>query len=185
MIHEQKFLLMRYSTTPQKDCIEQHKQVLKEYGCCWFGKIGSAPSERILNSVFHEENPTIVLYKKNAVFECTATEYSYEKPEHAYPAYYDQEGIMPTISFRLVSIEETQDNLLHNSIVCSTGNFAEDAVFHSRIPFMLCQYIDESAIPPLPENNCRYRKDGFCCCRTCVSYNCLCHSPQRCSKQRL
>ena len=180
----QKFLLLRYSNKPVHDCILQHKIVIDKLGYCWFGKIGNIPSNNILTNVFEEEQPILVLYRKNDAYICQMDQYSFNTPKTGFPEYYEEEGIFPSISFRLTSIEPCNDELLHNSIVVSTGAYVEDVVYHSRIPFMLCAYVDESKQKKLGENDCRYRKDEYCTCRTCVNYDCLCERPNSCVKQR-
>lgn len=184
MVDQQVYLLLRYSTSAKKNCIEQHLEVLETIGYCWFGKVGNVPSKRILSAVFSQANPTLVLFKSGAIFECAMTNFTLETPEIGYPSYYTQDGIAPSIWFELHSLVPANPSLLHNSIVCSTNNYVEDAVYHSRIPFMLCQYLDEKNMPKLGINDCRYRKDEFCTCKSCVSYNCLCRQPSRCAKQR-
>jgi len=180
----QNYLLLRYSTGTVKDCIKLHKEVLAEKGYCWFGKIGNVPSAHILQQVFDESQPVLVLYRKNAAFICNVKKYSMRTPQDGVPRYYQDEGIFPSVFFCLESIEPCDASLFHDSVVVSTGAYVEDVIFHSRIPFMLCKYVDESKLQPLGTNDCRYKKDGFCTCRTCVNYDCLCERPSSCAKQR-
>lgn len=180
----QRYLLLRYSTGEVKDCIKLHKDVLEEKGYCWFGKIGNVPSSRILQQVFDEKQPTLVLYRKDAAYICNVSKYCLKTPQDGVPDYYQKEGIFPSIFFCLESIEQCDAAIFHDSVVISTGAYVEDVVFHSRIPFMLCKYIDEAKLPPLGINDCRYRKDDFCTCRSCVNYDCLCERPSSCAKQR-
>ncbi len=180
----QKYLILRYATIIEKDCIKKHQEILESEGYCWFGKIGNVPSKKILDAVFEEETPTLVLYKKGAAFICELISCSPNKQSKAYPAYYDSEKIYPSIYFKLKSITKCDDNLFHDSIVVSTGNFAEDALYHSRIPFMLAQYIDENKHEPLGIDDCRYLKASFCTYRTCVNFDCICQRPSSCIKQR-
>lgn len=184
MKDRQTYLILRYSTGLNKNCIHEHQEVLNELGYCWFGKIGNIPSNKILNAVFKEEHPMIVLYKKGAAFICEMETSSERKPQNGYPLYYDTEGVFPSIYFKLISMEVCDECLFHESIVCSTGNYVEDAIYHSRIPFMLCEYIDETTLEPLGINECRYQRDGFCSSRSSVNYNCLCSRPSSCEKQR-
>ena len=184
MKDKQKYLLMRYSSGYVRDCILQHRQVLQEKGFCWYGKIGNVPSDRILNTVFGEPEPQMVLYRKNAAYVCRMDKYSLKKPSEGTPTYYETEGIFLNIYFRLTAIDECDPIIFHDSIAVSTGTFVEDVVYHSRIPFMLCQYIDESKHELLDSRDCRYRKDEFCTCRSCVNYGCFCERPSTCKKQR-
>lgn len=184
MKHEQKFMILRYSNSIVHDCISQHKGLINSLGYCWFGKIGNIPSEKILHAVYAEKDPCIVLYKKGDSYLCQTDGYSTERPEIGYPEYYDTEVLNPSVYFRLTSIEKCNDDLFKNSVVISTGNFAEDALYHSRIPFTLCKYEDERLYQRLPSDQCRYNREGFCTNRVCVSYNCYCERPSSCMKQR-
>lgn len=184
MKDHQKILILRYSTNIERKCIDKHLDVLKEHGYCWFGKIGNIPSERILKNVFEEETAYLLLYKKNAAYLCTLGGYTTDPPQIGVPQYYLENGIYPTVYFKLLSIEPCAQELLRNIIVSSTGAFAEDSLYHSRIPFMLCEYIDEEIWVPLGENDCRYRREDFCSNRNCVNYKGYCERPNSCSKQR-
>ena len=180
----QTFLLLRYSNKPVSNCIQLHIEIIEKLGYCWFGKIGDIPSDHILSMAFREDKPILVLYRKNDSYICKMTEYSLNKDHVGYPQYYYDEGISPSISFRLNSIEPCKNELFHNSIVISTGAYVEDAMYHSRISYMLCSYVDENKQPKLDEDDCRYKKDGICICRTCVNYDCICDRPKACVKQR-
>ena len=182
--NEQRFLLLKYSTALEKECIKMHKRVIDELGYCWFGKIGSVPSSKMLEPVFAEEKPIIILHKSNASYICESDAYSVDHKDVGVPSYYEAYDIRPTIYFRLLKIEKCDSSVFHNSIVCSTGTFVEDALFHARIPFMLCRYEDEKMHIPLGVNECRYAVDGFCTCRASVNYSCCCDRPSTCRFQR-
>ena len=181
---QQKYLLVRYSTGYVNNCIEEHINLIQSIGFCWFGKVGNVPSHKILQQVFDGEQAFLVLYRKNAAYLGSLAEYALSKPKDGVPTYYDQEGVVPSVYFRLTALEPCDQYLFHNSLVVSTGAYVDDAIFHSRIPFMLCRYVDESKLIPLGINDCRYKRDGFCSCRSCVNYDCLCERPSLCAKQR-
>ena len=183
MRDRQKYLLLRYSDV-ERNCIDLHQEIIQQVGYCWFGKIGSVPSSKMLSEVFFEQSPVLVLYRKNASYICELEKYTLQTPNKGIPEYYNSKGINPSIYFCLRSITQCDNSLFHTSIVMSTGAYVEDVIYRSRIPFMLCQYIDESKMPPLAEDDCRYQKDGFCTCRSCVNYDCLCERPKQCTKQR-
>lgn len=182
--NKQQYLLLRYSTAKEKDCIQKHIDVIDKHTYCWFGKTGNVPSDRILHAVYSESNPCIVLHKSGTSFICNTSEYSIITPLQGVPLYYEEQSIKPSIYFKLLSIEKCDEKLLHDSIVCSTGTFVDDAINHSRIPFMLCRYEDEKQHIPLSNDDCRYRKDGYCTFHSCVNYSCYCYTPSSCKSQR-
>lgn len=85
-----KFLVVRYGNNIISDCIEKHKEVLVKEGYCWFGKIGTIPSEKSIKQVLNSEENYVVLYTKGKVFLCTFVDYTANKPTSAYPNYYDE-----------------------------------------------------------------------------------------------
>lgn len=180
----QKYMVLRYSTTSMKDCIEQHISILNDNGYCWFGKIGAVPSKMILDSVYREKKPAIVLYgainRKKAAFLCRTDIFTTEKPTNGYPKYYDDLDM--SIFFRLLSIEECPDRLLRTSIVCSTGTYVDDALFHSRIPYLLAEYKKHNS-ETIQLDDCKYKRNGICNNITCVDYGLNCLSPATCKKQ--
>ena len=61
---DDKLLLVKYSDMYEKDCINIHKEYLKNNGYCWFGKYGTTISKKSVNSVMQSENPAIILTHK-------------------------------------------------------------------------------------------------------------------------
>lgn len=57
----QQFLVVRYGTNIVDDCIKKHIDVLSKSGSCWFGKIGTPPSEKNIANIMKYDNPTIIL----------------------------------------------------------------------------------------------------------------------------
>lgn len=204
----QKILVLRYGNNIISDCIEKHQEVIKEYGYCWFGKIGTSPSTKIINALLAEDEPEIILYKKGKAHMCRLEEISDKKPDKGYPDYYQEylydQLIFPKVYFKLTSIEEIELKELDKCIVCSSLSHLMDTLNRSMSSFIFAMVPDPNAkainvkeqtkgekTKPtrkkkdlLDKNDCVYRKDGKCSNRSCISYQYECEHPSVCIKQK-
>lgn len=199
----QKFLVIRYGKNIVDNCIEKHIDVLSKLGSCWFGKIGTAPSQKFINMIMSERTPRLILYSKEEVFECDITEVSYEKPQNEYPEYYDEKifggALLPKIYFRLSRIEKIDKKELTDYIIVSSRGKLIDTLNRSMTSFFLAEYPDKSAKNKkdtvikeykikeskiLDVNDCIYRNAGVCNCKGFINYNYECERPSSCIKQK-
>ncbi len=196
----QQFILLRYSNNIVPDTIQKHMDVIDQYGYCWFGKIGVIPSAKIQSAILSEEDPRIILYAKGDAHECHLLDITNKKPSEGTPQYYETEGIYPSVYFKLASIEPVESKELDKYKIVSTGRTLSDAIWHSMTSFFFAEWPDGSKKsvevkstqatarkekrPLLDKNDCFYRKDGKCTCRSCISYQYECERPSMCLKQK-
>ncbi len=138
----QQFILLRYSNNIVPDTIEQHKAIIDELGYCWFGKIGVVPSAKIQKAILDEEEPRILLYTKGIAHECRLLDISEKKPAYGCPAYYEMEGIYPSVYFKLPSIDPVAIKELERYRVISTGSPLLDAVGRSMTSYFFAEWTD-------------------------------------------
>lgn len=201
-----KILVLRYGNNIVPDCIEKHHEVINEYGYCWFGKIGTSPSSKIINALLEEDEPEIILYKKGKAHLCSLMEVSDKEPIDGYPEYYKEylydQMIFPKIYFKLSSIKEIELNELDKCIVCSSRARLIDTLNRSMSSFIFAMVPDsdskavgtitvskegkyiKSNRELLDKNDCVYRKDGKCSNRRCINYQYECDRPSTCIKQK-
>ncbi|SEM42781.1 hypothetical protein SAMN04487770_13843 [Butyrivibrio sp. ob235] len=194
LVESQKFLVIRYSTKAQTDLIEKHKEVIKQYGYCWFGKMGTVLSEKLIKTILGEEQPALVLYKKEKSYLCNISEVIQNCPDRAYPHYYDELLQKPSTYIKINIIDEIEDDFIRNSIVVSTQNYVLDTMSHSSLSFLIAEYhesINRNSIAnktdnnlELGQNDCRYRKSGMCTYRSCINFEYECERPSSCAKQK-
>ena len=204
----QKILVLRYGNNIVPDCIGEHQKTIEQYGYCWFGKIGTSPSAKILNAVLAEEEPQVVLYVKAKAHICNLEAVTDKQPMEGCPEYYREylfdQFIFPKIYFKLTGIEELPLSELGRCVVCSSKAPLLDTLNRSMSSFIFAELPDPDAKAPVPnekanktgspvrkekrplldKNDCVYRKDGKCTCRSCISYQYECERPSMCLKQK-
>lgn len=196
----QQFLLLRYSNNIVPDTIKQHQDVIDKLGYCWFGKIGMVPSAKIQKVILDENESRIILYTRSVAHECHLLGIAEHKPSEGCPEYYEKEGVYPSVYFKLASIEPIEISELDKYSIISTGRKLPDAIWHSMTSYFFAEWPDEEKKKPeekkrearakkeketqLPTNDCIYRKNGKCTCRSCISYQYECERPSMCLKQK-
>ena len=78
LVKGQKLLVFRYSVNVEPDCISLHQGVIEQFGYCWFGKIGKIPSAWMLEAVFSEKKPSIILFNRFGAYISEVIDFSYE-----------------------------------------------------------------------------------------------------------
>ena len=199
----QKFITIRYGTNIIANCIERHQDVIEKDGYCWFGKIGTPPSKKFINTFMNEDKPRVILYSKEAAFECDVMDVSYEQPKDHYPDYYDEyilgTALLPKVYFKLGSIHQIDKAEMSPYIVSSSRGRLLDTLHRSMTSFFLSEYPDKDGKTPekklkrkytvkdrqeLGANDCVYRLKGKCTCRGFVNYQYECERPSTCVKQK-
>lgn len=197
----QRFILLRYSNNFVPDTIEQHKSVITELGYCWFGKMGIVPSGRIQKAILDEDEPKIILYTRGIAHECRLLAITEKTPMIGCPAYYETEGVYPSVFFKLASIELVDISELERYHIISTGRRLSEAIWQSMSSFFFAEWPSGEKSAPEKQvtshcskkekreisskRDCVYRKNGKCTCRSCINYQYECDRPSMCLKQKL
>ena len=197
----QKLLVLRYGNQIIENCIEKHIEIIDKKGYCWFGKLGLIPSKKLMDAVFSEEIPMVILYSRQGAFLCEVEESTENKPKDGYPDYYKTELFdnytYPSVYFKLKSINKIDMETVNDFTVISSGNKALDTLNNSMSSFIFVCYgerteemikahkkQDNNKREKLPENDCVYRKEMLCSLKSCVNYQYECDRPAFCSKQK-
>lgn len=204
MNENRKILVLRYGVNILSDCIEKHIEVLNEIGYCWFGKIGRAPSVKVINEALQDEKGIIILYSKYGSYICDVDGFQFERPKDGYPCYYDElifnHGMEPEFYVRIKSIKKIEPSVLSKYFVCSSGNPLPAALNKSMNSFFVvnegtqvCNIStnretkakkEEKISLQLDINDCRFRQNGICNRRGFVSYQFECIRPSSCAGQK-
>lgn len=195
-----KILVLRYGTNILKDCMEKHLEVLEKHGCCWFAKLGRSPSSKILKEVFGEGTGVVILYARGGCYVCEVSEYSDKKPVSNMPEYYQEyifdEGLMPSMYFKIDKMEKIPSDDLNRLVVSSSRNYLIETLNRSMNSFFMAETTEyaKTVVPIekkkkakkelLPIDECVYRKDGKCTNRSFVNYQYNCMRPSNCLKQK-
>lgn len=199
----QRFLVVRFGTNIIANCIEEHQEVIRKKGYCWFGKIGVVPSKKTLEELLSHDNPMIMLYTRNHAYECSLAEVIIEKPKEGYPDYYETElfeqGRYPKSYYKLTSITEVSIGELSKYIVVSSRNELMNTLNKSMSSYFYAEYPDKDVVRNdpsqrklsavnkkelLPSNECRYQKEGRCTLKGFVNYQYECERPSTCLRQK-
>lgn len=201
----QKLIVIRYGDNIVPDCIAKHKEVIDEIGYCWFGKIGTAPAKKAITEVLSYDNPQIILYSRGSAFLCNLAETSYDKPTDGTPEYYNNylydKLIIPKIYFKFIAIEELNIIELTKMVVVSSRNNLVDTLNRSMSSFFFAEYgtsvnktEKEKSVTVIEKtlrkkevkdpNGCKYKKDGKCSNKSCISYLYEFERPSMCLKQK-
>lgn len=197
----QKVLVIRYGTNIVADCIDKHKEVIKNNGFCWFGKIGTAPSDKVIKSVFEEDAPVIILYSKGVAHIAELEDITKDKPVGGYPGYYNEylydKQLYPKIYFKLKTIEPMDINELSQYRIASSGNTLLFTLNSSMSSFFLAEHgkgtigtTKKNSVPsvkdkkqPVSNRECKYQEDGYCNNKRCINYQYECIHPDVCLKR--
>lgn len=203
MLKGQKILVIRYGTNIITDCIEKHMEIESQYGYCWFGKLGTAPSQKVIQSVLSEECPKIILYSKGQAYMASVIEIVKDKPLEAYPNYYNEylfdKMLFPSIYFKLMQIQKMNISELEEYYVLSSGNKLPITLNNSMSSFFLARYGNEGERIMKINNdkkrvgfeeiaskkNCKFLSEGYCKNERCINYLYECMHPELCLKRTI
>ena len=194
--HGQALLVLRYSLSFKPDIIEIHQEMLKKNGYVWYGKLGAVTSPRIVAETFVAKNPALLLYSKGKAYLCGIAEITGNKPQGNYPKYYDDECIFPGCYYKLISIDEVDEEILNHLYVRSSKRVLSDTL--SRQCTSSCFFVSYEEILPLKakiekkrtkneklsKDDCRYKQDGKCQRNGFINFGYECTKPSGCAKQK-
>jgi len=95
-------IALRFGETfaPEYGTIEAHQQLINSNGFVWYGKMGSAVSDKVIADILKNENPKILLIRSGKAerYRAYVSEIKHEVPDRKFiPAYYaEQAGIFKT-----------------------------------------------------------------------------------------
>lgn len=199
---DKKILILRYGTNIIDNCMQLHQDVIASEGYCWFGKLGRAPSDKVIKQILVDGEGDVILYARECVYSAKFSDVTDERPSCVYPKYYDEllyaEGYIPSVYFKIFDLKPLASGELQNLVVSSSKNMLVDTLNKSMNSFFCAEYktrqetIKTQKSVKKEENNkrpvtdgCIYRKDGICNRRGFVNYQYECERPKLCVGQKL
>ena len=197
-----KILILRYGANIISDCMKLHHNVIEREGYCWFGKLGRAPSDKVIHEIMMDGEGCVVLYAREGTYVAKVTEITDKKPLRAYPEYYNallfDEGYIPSLYFRLTDLKPINAGELQNLVVSSSKNNLVDTLNKSMNSFFCAEYKQGNEVTKARKTNiseakkekvvfegCKYRENGKCNKRGFVNYQYECERPKLCIGQKL
>ncbi len=199
-MNDEEVLMLRYSNTFQEDCMNLHIQVNKKCGYCWFGKIGRAPSDKLITKILKNKHPQLMLYSLGEQYLCELLDVSKSRPSNGFPEYYKKvlfsSGMEPSIYFKLGAMKKLERKNLEKYYIISSGRSLLETVGKTMSAFLVIGEKKEGFTEPahLARNRkqknasntssiCKYQKDGLCNCKTSINYQYECDRPRMCIKR--
>lgn len=180
-------VLVKYNPDIFSGSIEEHINVLKREGFCWFGKIGKRPSLDKMKLVLGSEDATLILYSKGAVYKCRLADYTCDLPGQGVPEYYKElsEYGSEWCYFKLMKIEPIAVDSLKDYWVTSSKKNLLDTVGRMMASFVFVEF-DPGRKSSAKNSNgqCKYLQNDVCGNKRCVNYKYICERPSYCASRK-
>lgn len=128
---------------PECGTIASHQELIDRYGHVWYGKLGSAVSRQIAETILRNEDPKILLIHSGSTDRWWAhidaiTRKKDEAKEH--PEYYCNLSRGMGCWFRVLRFERAGAKVMSRCVVCSSGRPLSEASRHSMSPYFIIDY---------------------------------------------
>lgn len=182
--------------------MQLHQDVISKDGYCWFGKLGRAPSDKVLKQIWDDGKGYVILYARDGAYLAYYTEVTEKKPIEAYPEYYKtllyDEGYVPSMYFKLCALELVSMEELQDLVISSSRSPLVETLYKSMNSFFCAEYKGERELvkgqksvketvkkEQTSVNGCRYRENGKCNRKGFVNFQYECERPNQCIGQKL
>ena len=140
-----KTIALRFSDNfaPPAGTIAEHRKYIKRNGYVWYGKLGSAVSEKVCKEIMANREPKILLIHSGRYSRYWASIDKVIKntpPLEEFPEYYrDKAGNISTW-FRVKKIEDASKGVMAACTVVSSGALLSMASKSSMSPYFIIEY---------------------------------------------
>ncbi len=140
-----KTVALRFGETFSPECgtIAAHQELIDTNGFVWYGKMGSAVSDKIITEILSDETPRILLIRsgKPERYWADVLEIQHKIPPVAYiPEYYRDMAGMFNTWFKVKGFELASNNVMSQCKVTSSGNSLSEVSKHSMSPYFIIEY---------------------------------------------
>mgnify|MGYP000006249133 CR=1 FL=1 len=146
-----KSIALRFSEkfAPPEGTIAAHNAIICEIGHVWYGKLGSALSDKTASLLMNNEQPRILLIhsgRSNRYWAYIDAVQRSTPPLAEIPAYYRHMVQDFKFWFRIVSIEKAENDVMQKCKVTSSGETLTFASKSSMSPYFIIDAPDPSSI---------------------------------------
>lgn len=127
---------------PEKGTIAAHNEMINEYGYVWYGKLGNAVSNKVMNEIMKGDNPRILLIHSGK----TGRYWAYlDKIQHEIPekecilAYYRDNASAFKTWFKINRIVPAAKDVLSKCVVASSQRPLAEASKSSMSPYFIIE----------------------------------------------
>ena len=131
---------------PKCGTIAAHQEIIDELGYVWYGKLGSAVSEKNIAEIMKNESPKILLINSGKAdrYWANIVEIRKTTPEaNGIPKYYRDNTEKFKAWFKVVSFETAPKNIMSQCCVASSGTPLGEASKHSMSPYFIIEYTED------------------------------------------
>lgn len=140
-----KTIALRFSDNfaPEDGTIAEHRKYIEKNGYVWYGKLGSAVSDKVCNDLMENDEPRILLIHSGKTSRYWAYIEEVTKdmpPKMEIPEYYrEQAGIFKTW-FKVFRIDEADKSVMSKCKVVSSGAPLSLTSRSSMSPYFIINY---------------------------------------------
>ena len=138
-------IALRFGETfsPKEGTIQAHQSLIDEYGFVWYGKLGSALSDKVAKEILDNEYPKILLIHSgtNKRYWAFIDDISRDQPDLAFvPEYYHYLADKVKAWIRITRFEKAASDVLAKCFVRSSGVQLSFVSQHSLSPYFIITY---------------------------------------------
>lgn len=130
---------------PNEGTIAAHQELIDKYGFVWYGKMGSAVSDKVIAEIMKNDIAKVLLIRSGRVerYWAVITDIQHSVPENKYiPEYYrDIAGTFKTW-FKVSEFVQAEKDVLGHCFVSSSGAPLNEVSKHSMSPYFIIEYKD-------------------------------------------
>ena len=129
--------------SPTCGTISAHQEIIDQLGYVWYGKMGAAVSNRVIQEIMNNENPQILLIRsgKTERYWAQVKEITHTVPEHKYiPSYYREYADTFKTWFKVYEICPAPKDVMSKCFVVSSGAPLGEVSKHSMSPYFIINF---------------------------------------------
>ncbi len=139
-----KTIALRFADTfaPEIGTIAAHCELIDKYGYVWYGKLGTAVSNKVIKEIIDSEEPRILLIHsgKQGRYWAYVNWIQHETPEKKYiPKYYRDISEKFKTWFKVIRIEQAPSNVLSHCKVASSNRPLTEVSKSSMSPYFIIE----------------------------------------------
>ena len=137
-----KTIALRFADNfaPDGGTIAAHNEIIERYGYVWYGKLGAAVSQKVVDEIMINDNPKVLLIHsgKTGRYWAYIEGIQHETPEkNTIPEYYRNTAGLFKTWFKIVRIENAPSNVLSTCKVASSKRPLAEVSKSSMSPYFI------------------------------------------------
>ncbi len=139
-----KTIALRFADNfaPEEGTIISHSRLMEKNGCVWYGKLGAAVSQKVIDEIMKNDSPKILLIHSGKVgrYWLFIDKIQHSVPDKKLvPEYYREFADNFNTWFRIVKIENAPSNVLSICKVASSGRPLSEVSKSSMSPYFIIE----------------------------------------------